>query len=265
MRLRLGGVLLFVLLASWTMSACATAGISTIYMSIDSAGAQRRNVFYTDSLQIFCVVKYSAARQDATLDFTIHQKYALDWGNPTHQDTVNIHQDFANAEVTPGPGVEAPTSVLLPSQGITVAVPCNGQVYPNLPVGTTCSSTTGFQAATCPVLTESLGIDSAGPGLTCCAYVNPAMTGGTSSMGTVPYQAGEYTCDVSLDGVFEGETEFTIEYPPNSCPVEPPFTGIPCYGWVPCGVQCPGYYPKMNGTSTPQNCTCAPNGTWSCE
>jgi len=256
------------------MSACATAGISTIYMAIDAGGAQRRTLFFTDSNAIYCVVKFSSARQDATLDFQIHQKAVYDWSNGA-KDAVNVHQNFANAEITPGTGNESVVAIELEAGGTTVATMCNGCAVPNLPVGQSCDAITGFAPANCAPGYINEGIDSAGPGMTCCASnFNNSSSSTCSTSSVVPYPAGEYTCDVELDGEFVGETPFTISYPTGDstvvppiaadCPVEAPFDGVPCYGWVQCGAKCAGFYPVMN-SSTPQTCTCQPTGTWSCQ
>jgi hypothetical protein len=94
-----------------------------------------------------------------------------------------------------------------------------------------------------------------------------------------PYPAGTYTCIISIDGVIEGQTDFTIDFPNNeypvqpadpadptlatqaegsACPVPPPVTGVPCYQWVPAGTQCNGF----TGGSV---CTCETGtGLWNC-
>jgi hypothetical protein len=269
MRLRLGGPLLFALVVSYAMAACATAGVSAIYTSIDSAGAQRRVDFYTDTNTIYCVAKFSSARVDATLDFTISQKavYQFSDGKPNAR---LVHPVFAVGEQTPGVGTETVVAQLIPPTGLDVNAACAGKAVMNLPTGgSTCSALgTAETAGQCPTSFKSLGYDSAGPGFTCC-LPPPSSVITTEPAPAIPYPAGEYACDVSLDGVFQGETIFFVDFPPPAsqplpggassvnCPVPPPITGVPCYNWVPCDSKCPGYDPN-------ETCTCEPSGIWSC-
>jgi hypothetical protein len=269
MRLRLGGLLLFALVASWAMTACATAGVSAIYMSIDSAGAQRRTTFYTDTNSIYCTTKFSSARVDATLDFTISQKAIYQW-NDGKLNAKLVHPVFAVGEQTPGVGTETVVAELIPPTGLAVSASCSGRAVPNLPTGgNTCDAVTNETAGQCPMSYSSLGYDSAGPGFTCC-LPPPSSTVTTEPAPAIPYPAGEYACDVSLDGVFQGETIFFIDFPPPAsaplpgggssvnCPVPPPISGVPCYNWVPCDSRCPGFDPG-------ELCTCEPAGLWSCQ
>jgi hypothetical protein len=289
MRARLGGILAFASILTGAVGACKTAGVSAVYMAIDSAGAQRRDIFFTDSSAIYCIAKVSSATQDATIDFTVLQTAVYPWcsalanpGVPESQKTY-IQPVFAVGEETPGVGVENVVAGSLLSSGVTIQTNCVGYCAMNLPSTTLCDHADGGGsaaevAASCEDGYNSLGANSCGMGLTCCEPKNPT-TGSTASSSAataVPYPAGQYICVVYLNGVDVGETSFTIEYPagnedpslggagcgnvPSSscyCPVPPPVDGIPCYGWVPEGAECPGY---VGGTT----CKCMPTGNWSC-
>jgi len=272
MRSRLGGLLAFALILTGAASACSTAGVSYVYMAIDAAGAQHRQIFYTDSSNIFCIAKVSSGRADVTIDFTLEQNAVCPWCegktcvNPGDFDSNpnDIHKIFGVTESTPGVGVENVVSALYSVSGESSALPCNGIREQNLPSTNICSGGGNPQAeisAVCPPTYESLGADSAGPGYTCCENLvatAPAQEGRS----VLPYPAGEYTCVVSLDGVVAGSTSFTIIYPPanelgNSCPTPPPTQNVPCYNWVPKGFSCVGYQPNTL-------CNCGESGLWDC-
>ncbi len=284
MRSRLGGLFLFALVLTWAAGACNTAGVSYVYMAIDSGGAQHRDVFYTDSTAIYCIAKFSSARQDATLDFVFRQTAVFPWcaalDHPTEQDTTptDLYNIFALGEQTPGVGTETVVAEELLPNGTPTAVTCNGYIAANLPSGNICgASGNGCGSGASPCTGEGIsyaseGPDSAGPGFTCCATLITGETTTAMAPSVIPYPAGVYTCTVSLDGNVAGVTTFTIEYPsyPNSscpaaevdgvpcfCPSPPPVDGIPCYNWVPKGAVCPSNTPTIN-------CTCNDCGVWSC-
>ncbi len=289
MRARLGGILAIASILTCAVGACKTAGVSAVYMTIDSGGLQRRNIFYTDSSSIYCVTKVSAARPDVTIDFTIRQTGVYPWCDALAHPGAAVTQQsallpvFAVAEQAPGVGVETVVTAQLLMTGIQIQTNCVGYCAMNLPSTSFCdqadSGASGEVAAGCESGYQSLGANSCGMGLTCCEDENPSASGSassTSAASEVPYPAGQYTCIVYMDGVDVGETPFSIEYPAGNespsegsagcgripasscyCPVPPPVDGIPCYGWVPQGAQCPGY---VGGTT----CTCMPTGNWSC-
>jgi hypothetical protein len=265
MRSRLGGVLAIAAVVAWAGSACNTAGVSAVYMAIDTGGAQHRQIFYTDSNAIYCIAKFSAARQDATLDFTFHQMAIFPWcsalKNGNTEDKVDIHPIFAVGEETPGTGVETVVAEQLLASGTPVNIPCNGYCTQNLPSGSICGSTPPSfdQSGPCRPLYTSGGADTCGIGLTCCEQdVASSSTQTGMPLALIPFPAGLYSCDVTLDGVEAGSTEFEVDYPPGNCPVPPPTDGIPCYNWVPKGASCAG------NSSDQKTCVCGESGVWSC-
>jgi hypothetical protein len=281
MRFRLGGALaIAILLATSGGGGCKTAGVSAVYMTIDGAGAQRRDVFFTDTSSIYCVAKFSSARQDATLDFTIHQTAVYQWcnalSNPVAPDSnpPDIHPIFAVGEQTPGVGDETVVAAQIQPSGVTVQSSCEGYCTQNLPAKNFCHKDGGTgvqQSGVCRTDFTSEGTDSCGLGLTCCQSNDPGYAASTTSgADDIPFPAGEYTCVVSLDGVEVGETSFVIQYPgpggPDCiesdtnacyCPVPPPVEGVPCYDWVPEGAVC-------GGDTGSSRCTCEESGIWSC-
>ena len=286
MRIRVGGVILLASVLACTASACRTAGVSFIYMAIDNAGQQPRNLFWTDSTAIYCIARVSTARQDATVDFRIVQKTIYDWcsGNSVAAD----HPTFAVGEIVPGVGVESTAALQILQTGIilTTMCPAGGTKIPNLPVGEICAGAPppSSKAPRVDVCNQSGGSayinegpDTAGPGYTCCAPAffvsNPATPTATI---VAPYPPGTYSCIVSLDGEIQGQTDFSIEFPTatypvqppdpsagattgdgSGCPVPPPITGVSCYNWVKEGSHCPGF-------DLGSMCICDTDGLWHC-
>jgi hypothetical protein len=241
MRLRVGALAFVAVIIAALCGAggCRFSGTSAIYMAIDSAGAQPRDVFYTDSVAIYCIALVSTAKQDLTVDFTIREISGPDGSPP-------LHNVFAVCESTPGPGTETPVSCQLPPQGIQIQVSCLGYCLQN--------------GVGCPAGYANQGNDSCGPSAECC--YNPTAQAAMAPS-VLPYPVGDYECLVELDGVLQPETStFTIEYPPPDptsgqvCPVPPPVTGVVCAGWVPQKAQCTGFYSY-------QTCTCD-GSAWSC-
>ena len=72
---------------------------------------------------------------------------------------------------------------------------------------------------------------------------------------TDPYIAGQYECEIRLDGEIEAVLPFEIRFP--LCPEAPLLTGFACAGHVREGSQCPG---ALSGTL----CTCGTDGAWTC-
>jgi hypothetical protein len=230
-------------------------------MANDSGGLQHRDVFYTDSNDIYCIAKFSAGNPDSTLDFTISQTGIYPWcGNTANLDKnpADLHAIFAVGEQVPGVGVETVVAEEILPQGETVDFMCNGICLPNAagPGENLCNGPPTFPAH-CPPEYTAEGADTCGPGVTCCI----TDVQGNSQMGTeaqqVPYPAGTYTCIVQLDGVQVGSADFSVIYPPTFCPVPPPQTGVPCYQWFPEGSKCPADIPG-------DECKCEPTGTWQC-
>ena len=69
-----------------------------------------------------------------------------------------------------------------------------------------------------------------------------------------PYPAGEFVCELALDGELVESLPFQIRFP--ACPEAPVFTGSVCAGFVLPGARCPG---ALSGS-----CTCQSDGVWSC-
>jgi hypothetical protein len=266
MRSRLGGLLAFGAALLCAASACSTAGVSFIYMAIDSAGKQPRKTFYTDTTSIYAIVDFSAARPDATLDLVVHQTGVYSWCNSGSLDTNpdHLHPNFAEAEIVPGVGTETVVAAELPPTGYPVSQDCPtpDKCIANTSSLSLCSGGVAAQPITCPGGYESAGNDSCAPGYQCClapiSVIDSATSSGsTDQVASIPYPAGQYTMDVFLDGVNVGSAAFEIQYPPGNCPVANVVSGVPCYNWSPLGTQCAGY-------EGGQNCTCADTGVWDC-
>jgi hypothetical protein len=95
--------------------------------------------------------------------------------------------------------------------------------------------------------------------LTLTAFAMLQTPAGTSTsmapLQGVPYPAGNFVCELSIDGQLEESVSFTIDYP--ACPAVPVAPTIPCQGWVKQGSVCPSENPG-------HTCTCAASGQWEC-
>jgi hypothetical protein len=262
MRFSIRGSILFAITAASTWSACATSGVSGVYMANDGGGLQHRDVFYTDSDDIFCIAKFSAGNPDSTLDFTILQNGVYPWCGKSSQLTPNTPRVFAVGEQVPGVSVESVVAEEINPEGEMIDINCNGYCTMNGSSGSLCEHSPDLPGSCQPgyVAEEA---DSCGPGATCCREDDVVAMQMAQPVQQLPYPAGSYTCVVQLDGVEVGSAAFSIVYPGNgpipeaNCPVPPPVTGVPCYDWFPEGSTCPGYVPNTS-------CLCLDTGSWSC-
>ncbi len=254
-------MLLFALVWASVASACATSGISGIYMANDAGGIQHRDVFYSDSNSVYCIAKFSAGNPDTTLDWTISQTGVYPWCGDTAKLDTNpddLHSIFAVGETVPGVGVESIVAYDIEPEGIQIDFMCTGYCTVNSagPNGNLCNGPPEYAGACSPGYSP-LGPNTCGPGATCCFSDVP----GSSQMGSgaqqLPFPVGTYTCTLQIDGNVVGSTDFTIIYPPTNCPVPPPITGVPCYQWFPEGSSCMGDVPNTM-------CRCIEAGIWSC-
>ena len=79
---RLGAALAFVSLVASALPACtSTANISDVYMALDGDGNRKRNIFYTDTQSIHCVVEAGIGRDGATVEVLIRQVQRFDLDN----------------------------------------------------------------------------------------------------------------------------------------------------------------------------------------
>lgn len=70
-----------------------------------------------------------------------------------------------------------------------------------------------------------------------------------------PWAAGQFICELTLDGVLEASVPFQIAYP--GCPAQPPLAGDTCRGFFLPESQC-------QGANQSQDCVCAASGVWEC-
>jgi hypothetical protein len=169
------------------LGSCRSAGIKRAYMSLDSGGERKRDVFYTDSDAIFCVAEVASGRDDVTIEATLRM----------------------TAEYSPFDGALAPASVFV-------------------------------------------GRDEEAPGAGDEIKVAFELERDDDDQ---PYRAGQFSCDLAVDGEHEESLGFEIRFP--SCPVAPLVSGLACRGFVIQGSRCPG---AVAGTT----CTCTESGAWEC-
>lgn len=70
-----------------------------------------------------------------------------------------------------------------------------------------------------------------------------------------PWAAGDFVCDLALDGELEASVPFEIRYP--DCPVAPPRSGDACAGF---------FLPESSciGAHSDERCECTNAGVWQC-
>lgn len=72
---------------------------------------------------------------------------------------------------------------------------------------------------------------------------------------TAPWPAGDFSCELSIDGELAASNPFHILYP--DCPLVPPQQGDSCAGF---------FLPKSTcaGAISAQSCVCSDDGSWQC-
>lgn len=104
-----------------------TANISDVYTALDGQGDRRRNVFFTDSKELHCIVEMGIGRKGVTIDVLFRQLQTYDFVADRFFETDRV---FASAENNPQPadGIQTFDVSLLPldPDGKTA----NGGPYP---------------------------------------------------------------------------------------------------------------------------------------
>lgn len=93
-------VLLFVLLPAAVVSCTSTARVSDVYMALDGAGDRKRNVFFTDTKEIHCVVELGIGRRGATVETLVRALQGYDFASDKFFATDRV---LANVEASPTP------------------------------------------------------------------------------------------------------------------------------------------------------------------
>lgn len=88
-------------------SCTSTANISDMYMSLDSDGSRKREIFFTDTTEIHCIGEGGFGRPDVTVTGFIRQIRAWDFTN--NQDN-EVNRTYGDVDVHPqaGGGANAP-------------------------------------------------------------------------------------------------------------------------------------------------------------
>lgn len=87
------------LLVGAVSSCTSTARITDVYMALDGEGDRKRNVFFTDSKEIHCVVEMGIGRPGTTVEVIIRQDQSYDF----------IADRFFDADRTAANAENAPT------------------------------------------------------------------------------------------------------------------------------------------------------------
>jgi hypothetical protein len=259
-RIRLARLAFFVFTLMLALSSCRTAGVRYVVMALDTDGSDPRSTFFVDSRAVVCVVKMSVGDPDTFVTSVLRQTATIHWDdtsptNPNPFTTPPDHPLFAATEQKPSVGSEENVAFSLNTTGTGATVACLGYCVVDPPPGLDpCLSGYAYQ-----------GTDSCGFGAACC--FNPNQMAGMSMQQTLPYPAGQYSCDVYVNGEYAASAPFAIEYActPDEdisgsgpcCPTDPPSAGVPCRFWVPKGTTCAGY-------ETGTKCTCN-SYYWECQ
>jgi hypothetical protein len=104
------GALAIALLALGASPSCtATANVSDAWMSLDQDGGRHRNVFFTDTKEIFCIADIVTGRNNATLEMQLRRLQTFDF---TKNDFTNV--DIVSSYMEERPAVsKTPTPVVL--------------------------------------------------------------------------------------------------------------------------------------------------------
>ena len=191
-------------------AACtSTANVDDAYMALDSSGQRKRNIFFTDTVAIYCVAEFASSRADVTLNVKLHQLSRYDF---TANQIVGFDAFPTEVEIAPGATARSQQDLLL-------------------------------------VKADAKGVAD----------------------DRLPYQAGDYQCEIYLDGQKEKTVKFSIQFPP--CPDTRITPGSTCLGFYRLGDRCPEL---GAGSTNPANCTCntvqgpmsdsnLTGGNWSCD
>lgn len=98
---RIGALVVTSFLLLGALSSCATtARISDVYLALDGQGDRKRNVFFTDSKEIHCVVEMGIGRPGVTIEALVREVQAYDFAADKFFDANRV---IGNAEQSPTP------------------------------------------------------------------------------------------------------------------------------------------------------------------
>lgn len=96
---RLGTLAVTSLVLLGSLASCtATARIDDVYMALDAAGNRKRNVFFTDTKEIHCVIEMGIGRPGTTVETIVRQLQAYDFEANRFFETDRV---IANSETAP--------------------------------------------------------------------------------------------------------------------------------------------------------------------
>jgi hypothetical protein len=78
----------------------ATANVNDVYMALDANGDRKRNVFFTDTTEIHCVVELGIGRKGVTVETLVRQVQRYDYETNVFLDADRV---VAQSEVAPSP------------------------------------------------------------------------------------------------------------------------------------------------------------------
>jgi len=97
---RLVALVATLLLLMVTLVSCtSTANIIDVYTALDAQGNRRRQVFFTDTKEIHCVVEAGISRPGVTIETLFRQLQAYDFESGKFFETDRV---YAQAEFAPG-------------------------------------------------------------------------------------------------------------------------------------------------------------------
>jgi hypothetical protein len=88
------------LLVAAVSSCTTTARVTDVYMALDGTGDRKRNVFFTDSKEIHCIVEMGIGRPGSTIEAIVRQDQSYDFIADRFFEADRV---LANAELAPSP------------------------------------------------------------------------------------------------------------------------------------------------------------------
>jgi hypothetical protein len=210
--------------------------VHSVYMALDGTGDRRRTHFYTDTETMFCDVDFVGDRKDLTVNAILR---------------------------------------------LVTSEACPAAFYP---VPSACPGGNALQSSWNQGLKETNTVISVieqapGTGANTLAFSwalqaqqsDAGSQSGSNSQPPPPWPVGKYRCEIYVDGVLQGQSDFDVRYPDGSgqaytgkfgnqgaCPVSPVLPQATCWDYVVPGAQC------LNSIGSV--CTCDQTaGVWKCQ
>lgn len=89
------------------LTSCETSGIRDAYMSLDSSGKRKRERFFTDTEDIYCIAKVASGVDDVTVSATLRAEQIYD---PQSGEPIDVDFFLGVGDEGPGKGEDITVS-----------------------------------------------------------------------------------------------------------------------------------------------------------